>query len=81
MRYSIDPKDCIFVKGYGFLSFAKSIVKDFGKNVRKKLIGKYSAVTHADKYAMSAAKIAQKLFNSDKKPGATRIAADTFKTV
>ena len=24
MRYSIEPRDRIYVKGYGFLSFAKS---------------------------------------------------------
>ena len=27
-RYSVQPRDRIFVKGYGFLSFAK----DMGKN-------------------------------------------------
>ena len=28
MRYSIEPKDRIYVKGYGFLSFAKSMCKN-----------------------------------------------------
>ena len=28
MRYLIEPKDGIYVKGYGFLSFAKSIGKN-----------------------------------------------------
>ena len=32
MRYSIEHKDRIYIKGYGFLSFAKNI----GKNVRNK---------------------------------------------
>ena len=27
MRYSVQPKNQIFVKGYGFLSFAKDIGK------------------------------------------------------
>ena len=27
MRYSIEPRDRIYVKGYGFLSFAKKWVK------------------------------------------------------
>ena len=27
MRYSIEPKDRRYVKGYGFLSFAKNIGK------------------------------------------------------
>ena len=26
MRYSIEPRDTIHVKGYGFLSFAKNIL-------------------------------------------------------
>ena len=37
-RYSIQPKHQIFVKGYGFLSFAKNI----GKNISKNLSAKYS---------------------------------------
>ena len=32
MRYSIEPRDRIYVKGYGFLSFAKNT----GKNLSKK---------------------------------------------
>ena len=32
MRYSIEPKDRIYVKGHGFLSFAKNI----GKNLNNK---------------------------------------------
>ena len=32
MRYSIEPRDIIYVKEYGFLSFAKNI----GKNVSNK---------------------------------------------
>ena len=32
MRYSIEPKDGIYVKGYKFLSFAKNI----GKNLSNK---------------------------------------------
>ena len=32
MRYWIEPRDRIFVKGYGFLSFAKNI----GKNLSSK---------------------------------------------
>ena len=42
MRYSVQPRDRIFVKGYGFLSFAKSMGKNIGKNISKKLSGKYS---------------------------------------
>ena len=32
MRYSIEPKDRIYVKGYGFFSF----VKNMGKNLSSK---------------------------------------------
>ena len=36
MRYSIEPRDRIYVKGYGFLSFAKNIGKslsnEYGQN-------------------------------------------------
>ena len=35
MRYSVQPKDQIFVKGYGSLSFAKYIGKDIGNNKLK----------------------------------------------
>ena len=41
-RYSIEPKDWIFVKGYGFLSVAKNMNKNIGKNISKKLSSKYS---------------------------------------
>ena len=34
-RYSINPRDRIFVKGYGFLSFARNMGKTIGKNVSK----------------------------------------------
>ena len=40
--YSIEPIDCIFVKGYGFLCFAKNTDKNIGKTVNKTLSGKYS---------------------------------------
>ena len=39
-RYWVQPKDWIFVKGYGFLSFAKKMGKNIGKYIRKSLSGK-----------------------------------------
>ena len=33
-RYSVQPRDRVFVKGYGFLSFAKIMGKNIGKNKR-----------------------------------------------
>ena len=31
MRYSIEPRDRIYVKGYGFLSFAKNMSNKYGQ--------------------------------------------------
>ena len=39
--YSVQPRDRIFLKGYGFLSFAKNMVKNIAKNINKNLSGKY----------------------------------------
>ena len=38
MRYSIEPKDRIYVKGYGFLSFAKNMVTHFNNKYGQKLL-------------------------------------------
>ena len=40
-RYSVQLRDKIFVKGYGFLSFAKNMAKNIGKNISRNLSGKY----------------------------------------
>ena len=42
MRYSVQPRDRIFVKGYGLLSFTKNIGKHIDKNITKNLSSKYS---------------------------------------
>ena len=42
MRNSVQTSDQIFVKGYGFLSFAKNMGKDITKNKSQSLSGKYS---------------------------------------
>ena len=34
-RYLVQPRDHIFVKRYGFLSFAKNMGKNIGKNISK----------------------------------------------
>ena len=54
MRYSIEPRDSIYVKGYGFLSFAK--------NKGKTLINKYGQklLDSAKKSTMNAIKTASK---------------------
>ena len=53
MRYPIEPGDRIYVKGYGFLSFAKSLSNKHGKklfdNTRKSTI---DAIKTASKRAI-----------------------------
>ena len=41
MHYSVQPRCRIFIKGYGFLSFAKNRGKNIDRNISKKLSGKY----------------------------------------
>ena len=61
-RYSVQPRDRIFVKAYGFLSFAKNMGKNIGKNISKKLSSKYcqKLLDHAKKSATDAVKTASK---------------------
>ena len=37
MRYSTEPRDKIYVKGYGFLSFAKNMGKSLSNQYGQKL--------------------------------------------
>ena len=62
MCYSVQPRDRIFVKGYGFLSFAKNMGKNIGRNVSKSLTGKYSQkfLDHVQIFATDALKITSK---------------------
>ena len=41
-RHSLQPGDQIFVKGYGFMSFAKNMDRNIGKNISINLGKKYS---------------------------------------
>ena len=54
MRHSIEPRDRIYIKGYGFLSFAK--------NMSKNLINKYGQkpLDSAKKSTTDAIKIGSK---------------------
>ena len=56
IRYSVQTRDRIFVKGYGFLCFAKNMGKNIGKNISKNL----SRSNHAKRSATNALKIASK---------------------
>ena len=42
IRYSVQPRDRIFVKGYRFLSITKNMAENIGKNISKILSGKYN---------------------------------------
>ena len=57
-RYSVLPRDRIFVKGYRFLSFAENIGRNIDKNMSKKLSSKYSQklLDHAKQSATDAFK-------------------------
>ena len=59
-RYSVQPRDRIFVKSYGFLSFAKNI----DRNIRKNLNSKYSQklLDHAKQSVADALKTSPKRF-------------------
>ena len=54
MRYSIEPRDRVYVKGYGFFSFAKNIGKNVSNKDGKKLLDS------AKKSAIDAIKTASK---------------------
>ena len=58
-RYSVQPRHRKFVKGNGFLSFAKNMSESIGKNISKNLSGKYSQklFDHAKKSATDVLKI------------------------
>ena len=52
MRYSIEPKDRIYLKGYGFLSFAKNMDKNLSNKHGQKLFdGAKKSTTDAIKTA------------------------------
>ena len=50
MKYSLEPRDRIYVKGYGFMSFARSMSNKYGKKL----------VDSAKKSATDAIKTASK---------------------
>ena len=38
MRYSVESRDRIYVRGYGFLSFAKNMRRNFSNKYSQKLL-------------------------------------------
>ena len=82
MRYSIEPRDRIYGKGYGFLSFAKNMGKNLSNKYGQKLIdsaktSRRDAIKTASKRAIQKTeeakgdlignKIADKITNVSKK--------------
>ena len=61
VRYSVQSRNSISIKGYGFLSFAKNMGK-IDKNMTKSLSDKYSQklLDHAKQSATDAFKTASK---------------------
>ena len=61
MRYSIEPRERRYVKGYGFLSFARNL-STYATKVAKNLDNKYGQklADSAKTYATDALKIAGK---------------------
>ena len=83
MRYSIEPRDRIYVKGYGFLSFAKNMGKSLSNKYGQKLLDSAKksttdAIKTASKRAITETaevtgdlignKIADKITSASKKP-------------
>ena len=62
MRYSVQPRGQIFIKGYGFLSFAKTVGKKICKNKSKTLSSKCSEklLDHPNQSALNALKTPSK---------------------
>ena len=60
--YSVQSRDQIFVKAYGFLSFPKNMGKNIGKNISKNISSKYSQklFDHAKRSAADALKTPSK---------------------
>ena len=59
--YSIEPRDELFVKGYGFLYLSKNMSKVIGKNISKNLSGNQEL--HAKKSGTDALKGERKKFS------------------
>ena len=60
--FSVQPREQIFAKSYGFLSLTKNMCKNIGENVGKNLSSKYSQkiLDHTKQPATDALKTASK---------------------
>ena len=61
-RYSVQRRDRILVKGFGFLSFPRNMDKTVGKNINKSLSSKYNQklLDHAKQSATDVLKTSSK---------------------
>ena len=68
-HYLIQPSDQIFVKCYGFLSFARNMPRKIGKNINKNLSSKNSQelLDHTKQSATHALKTASKRLKKQQK--------------
>ena len=64
MRYSVQPRDRIFLKDCDFLYFAKNMGKNICKNISKNL---------SSKYVLGMLTMRQKLLDDAKQPASGRI--------
>ena len=66
MRYLVQPRDRIIVKGYGFLSFTRNMGKNIGKKASKNSSDKYSQklLDYAKQSATDPIKTTQENSNS-----------------
>ena len=69
VRYPIEPKDRIFVKGYNCFCFASNMNKNVGENLSKSVSGKFSQklFDYAKQYATDTFKTASKKVVKKKK--------------
>ena len=61
-HYSVQPRDRIFLKGYGFLFFVRNKGQNIGENTSKNLSSKYSQklIDHAKQSATNALETSSK---------------------
>ena len=61
-RYSVQPRDQSFGKGYGCLSFVKNMGENIDKNISENMSGKYSQkrLDHTKQSATDALKTVSK---------------------
>ena len=66
MRYSIEPRNIIYVKGYGFLSFAQNLSKSWSNKYGQKLLDSAKKSTTEATGDLIVNKIADKISVSKK---------------